>query len=200
MIVSQDDAVVALAAGEVVAIPTDTVYGLAVDPHQLSATDRLFGLKARPDTVALPVLVAARTTAERLGMFDARAASLVERYWPGALAIVMRRQATVRFDLGGDPATVGLRCPAHPVALELLTRAGPLAVTSANTHGGQPSRSAAEVLASLGESLLVVDGGVCAGEPSTVVSLAAELACLRQGAIPMSEIEQALSGGMAGAN
>jgi tRNA threonylcarbamoyl adenosine modification protein (Sua5/YciO/YrdC/YwlC family) len=196
VIVDEAQAVSALAAGKVVAIPTETVYGLAVDPALVSATDRLFAVKGRPETVALPVLVADGNVAGQLGVLDARAARLVERYWPGALTIVMRRRGGVAFELGGDPATIGLRCPAHPVALRLLAMTGPLAVTSANRHGERPSRSAAEVVTALGESLLVLDGGRCEGEASTVVSIISpRVVCLREGAIPMSEIVLALRGG-----
>ena len=198
MIVNEADAVAALAAGEVVAIPTDTVYGLAVDPRPPSATGRLFAVKGRPETVALPVLVADVTTAGQLGVLDERAARLVERYWPGALTIVVGRRH-VSFELGGDPATIGLRCPDHPVALRVLGASGPLAVTSANRHGERPSRSAAEVVAAFGETLLVLDGGLCDGEPSTVVSISSDrVACLREGAIPMREIELALRDGPQG--
>ncbi|HXY44923.1 MAG TPA: L-threonylcarbamoyladenylate synthase [Acidimicrobiales bacterium] len=192
MIVSEAEALAALAAGEVVAIPTDTVYGLAVDPSLASSAGRLFAVKGRPEQLALPVLVADSITAERLGVIDGGARRLVERYWPGPLTLVTSRRQGVTFDLGGDPTTIGLRCPAHALALVLLGASGPLAVTSANRHGARPCRSAGEVQVAFGASLPVLDGGECDGEPSTVVSLVSgSVACLREGAIGMNEIERA---------
>jgi L-threonylcarbamoyladenylate synthase len=194
VIVAEGDAAARLRAGEAVGIPTDTVYGLAADPSSAGGTDRLFQLKGRPPAVALPVLVGDAEAAARLGSLDERACRLVERYWPGPLTLVVPRQLGVAFDLGGDPSTVGLRCPAHPVALSLLRLTGPLAVTSANLHREPPCVRPGEVAAAFGESLAIVDGGTCDGVPSTVVALGNDsLACLRQGAIPIAEIEELLS-------
>jgi tRNA threonylcarbamoyl adenosine modification protein (Sua5/YciO/YrdC/YwlC family) len=197
VIVDEEHAVSALAAGEVVAIPTDTVYGLGVDPSRHETTRRLFLVKGRPQATALPVLVADVDTAGVLGVLDVRAAVLAEHFWPGALTIVVDRQPNIAFELGGDPSTIGLRCPAHPSTLHLLGLTGPLAVTSANRHGEAPCRSAAEVAAAFGDSLPVLDGGVCDGEPSTVVSLSAApngVACLREGAVLMADVERVLEG------
>lgn len=201
MIVGEAAAVSALARGEVVAVPTDTVYGLAVDPRRDGATRRLFALKGRPEMVPLPVLVADRMVAERLGVLDGPALLLAERFWPGALTIVVpRRPAAAGFELGGDPATIGLRCPDHAVVSRLLRASGPLAVSSANRHGGPPCRSAAEVLAAFAGAVRVLDGGEADGEPSTVVALGPEgVSCLRGGAIPFADIEGVLGGDDAGA-
>jgi L-threonylcarbamoyladenylate synthase len=194
VIVSEQKAADALRAGAVVAIPTDTVYGLAADPRLFGATDRLFELKGRPEGTALPVLVADRSAAALLAALDDRAESLIARFWPGALTIVLRRLGSVVFDLGGNAATIGLRCPAHDVGRRLLKRTGPLAVTSANLHGQPPCHSAEQLTAVFGDSLRILDGGVCDGAPSTVVSLAgADIACLREGAIPMADVEAALA-------
>jgi tRNA threonylcarbamoyl adenosine modification protein (Sua5/YciO/YrdC/YwlC family) len=184
------DAVIgALHMGDVVAIPTDTVYGLAVDPSRHEATDKLFDLKGRPHASALPVLVGDPAGALSLGMLDERAALIVAQYWPGALTIVVRRQPGVAFDLGGDSSTIGLRCPAHATVRRLLTTAGPLAVTSANRHTGAPCLSADDVRRVFGTSVVVLDGGRTGGRPSTVVSLVgAGVECLREGAVPMHEI------------
>ncbi len=177
-----------LRAGRVVAIPTDTVYGLAVDPHQKGTTEELFRLKGRPETFALPVLVGEAGDAASLGLLDERAAVLVARYWPGPLTLVVRRQPTVEFDLGGDPSTIGLRCPAHADVRHLLAASGPLAVTSANRHGQPPCLRAAEVHDVFGTSVVVFDSGPAKGQPSTVVSLVGEVQCLREGAVAMTEI------------
>jgi len=191
-----DEALVALRAGQVIALPTDTVYGLAVDPRVEGATAELFRLKGRPDTLALPVLVGDVADAWLLGVPDRRAVALAARHWPGALTIVVLRQPGVGLDLGGDPLTIGLRCSAHPLARRLLTAAGPLAVTSANELGGQPCRSAEEVRRAFGILLPVLDGGPSSGEPSTVVSLTGDGAgvdVVRQGSISIGEINEVLA-------
>jgi L-threonylcarbamoyladenylate synthase len=188
-------ALAVLAGGGVVAIPTDTVYGLAVDPTVAGATGRLFSAKSRPGDTALPVLVAdaaaGRLLADPVG---AEAEALIERFWPGALTVVLRRSpCSAAFELGGDPATIGLRCPAHPLARALLARSGPLAVTSANRHGEAPLTSAAGVRAAFAGSVgAVLDGGVCDGTPSTVVSClgppGTPVTLLRAGSIDFAEL------------
>ncbi len=190
-----DEAVAALRAGQVVAIPTDTVYGLAVDPFRAGAADRLFQLKRRPREVDLPVLVADREQALSLSVAVPESAlRLMDLYWPGALTLVLPRNPEVAADLGTDDATIGLRCPDHPIALALCSAAGPLATTSANLHGEPTLSTAAEVVATFGNSVkLVIDGGTCAGAPSTVVDCTGEVPkLLRQGRIPWSEIVGAL--------
>jgi tRNA threonylcarbamoyl adenosine modification protein (Sua5/YciO/YrdC/YwlC family) len=183
----------ALREGQVVAIPTDTVYGLAVNPHVHGTTEELFRLKDRPEALALPVLVGDAADAPALGLLDERAAVLVAEYWPGALTIVVKRQGGVVFDLGGDPSTIGLRCPAHAVVRHLLAVSGPLAVTSANRHGEPPCVRAGDVRQAFGGSIAILDGGPAAGRPSTVISLVgAHVECLREGSVPMSEIETLL--------
>jgi len=189
-----------LASGRVVGVPTDTVYGLAVDPRHESAVASLFALKGRPEAVALPVLIADPADAALLATVDERASALFARYWPGHLTVVLRRRPGAALHLGGDPDSIGLRCPAHLLTRKLIGLAGPLAVTSANRHGGAPARSAADVDALFGRALeLVVDGGRCDGEPSTVVSLLGDggggdgLDCLRQGAILMEEIRRLMT-------
>jgi tRNA threonylcarbamoyl adenosine modification protein (Sua5/YciO/YrdC/YwlC family) len=183
------DAVAALAAGAVVAIPTDTVYGLAVDPRLSGALERVFALKERPGELALPVLIAEPEEMAQLAEPPVAAVRLAGRYWPGALTIVVPRRDGVGFELGGDPATIGLRCPAHALVRKLLARTGPLAVTSANRHGEAPLKSAAEVRARFGAEVVVLDGGRCDARPSTVVLFAdGELRCLREGEIAFAEL------------
>lgn len=188
-------AVTALRAGQVVAIPTDTVYGLAVDPFRTGAADRLFALKRRPREVDLPVLVADREQALSLAFaVPDPALRLMELYWPGALTLVLPRDPEVAADLGADDATIGLRCPDHPLPLALCVAAGPLATTSANRHGEPTLSTAAEVVATFGDSVkVVIDGGTCTGAPSTVVDCTGEVPkLLRQGRIPWAEIVAAL--------
>jgi L-threonylcarbamoyladenylate synthase len=183
------DAVEALAAGNVVAVPTDTVYGLAVDPSRDGATERLFALKERPERLALPVLIADPDAAGELAEMSPAASRLASRYWPGPLTLVLARRRGVALDLGGDPATIGLRCPANALVRNLLRRTGPLAVTSANRHGETPLHTLDQVRAHFGPGVAVLDGGRCDGLPSTVVSLVAGAPeCLREGALPFAEL------------
>jgi len=184
-------AVRALQAGEVVAIPTDTVYGLAVDPRRPGATGRLFALKSRPPDVALPVLVADLEQAAQLsaGGLSPVARRLAEGFWPGPLTVVVRRRADIDWELGGDASTIGLRCPAHQMTRELCRVVGPLATTSANRHGEPPLHSSRAVTDCFGDALLVLDGGCCDGEASTVVDATADpLRCLRAGAVSWDEV------------
>ncbi|PLS76818.1 MAG: threonylcarbamoyl-AMP synthase [Actinobacteria bacterium] len=183
----------ALAAGNIVAMPTDTVYGLAVDPFRNGAADRLFALKRRPRQVDLPVLVADEEQALSLAVaVPEPARRLMARYWPGALTLVLTRGAEVTADLGTDDATIGLRCPGHPLPRALCAAAGPLATTSANLHGKPTLCTAAEVAAIFGDAVaLVLDGGPCTGAPSTVVDCTGEVPkLLRQGRIPWAEVVQ----------
>jgi L-threonylcarbamoyladenylate synthase len=191
------DAATALLAGAVVAIPTDTVYGLAVDPRRSGATDLVFALKHRPATLELPVLVADLAQADALAGPDglsATARRLADRFWPGSLTMVVRRRPAVEWALGGDGRTIGLRYPAHSVVQRLCRSVGALATTSANRHGQPPITTAAALAEEFGGGIaVVVDGGTCAGAPSTVIDLTGDAPrCLREGAVPWSAIEAAL--------
>jgi len=184
----------ALAQGLPIGIPTDTVYGLAVDPFRPGATDRIFAVKRRPRDVSVPVLVSGVEQALSLATaVPAPALELMARYWPGALTIVIPARPGLGADLGDDDLTVGVRCPDHPVPLALCAAVGPLATTSANRHGEPPMTTAAELDAAFGDALaLVLDGGVCAGSPSTVVDCTGEeLKLLREGRIAWAEIRSA---------
>ena len=184
----------ALRAGQLVAIPTDTVYGLAADAFHTGAADRLFAAKRRPRDVDLPVLVAGIDQVDELavGVPDG-ARALMDRFWPGALTLVLPRNPDVTADLGDDEATIGLRCPDHELARELCRRVGPLATTSANLHGQPTATTAAEVEALFGTTVpVVLDGGTCAGSPSTVLDCTGEEPkLLREGRIPWSDITSA---------
>ena len=187
----------ALAEGWPVGLPTDTVYGLAADPFRPGATDRIFEAKRRPRTVALPVLVTGREQA--LTLTDAvpdMAVVLMDRFWPGALTVVLPLRPGLGADLGDDEVTVGVRCPAHSVARAVCEVAAPLATTSANLHGRPTFTTAAEVASAFGASVpVVLDGGTCAGLPSTVVDCTGhEPKLLREGRIPWSEVLAALAG------
>jgi tRNA threonylcarbamoyl adenosine modification protein (Sua5/YciO/YrdC/YwlC family) len=182
-------AVEALRAGDIVGLPTDTVYGLAADPWGTGAVDRLFRIKARPRAVELPVLVAdVEQALDMATEVPEVARRLMAAFWPGALTVVLPRRADLAADLGEDDATIGVRCPAHPVPLAVCRLIGPIATTSANLHGSAPSTTAAEVAALPGLQL-VLDAGTCAGEPSTVVDCTgAEAKILRQGSVSIAGI------------
>ena len=186
----------ALADGAVVAVPTDTVYGLAVDPAQPDAVARLFALKGRPSDVPLPVLVAgAEQVAMVAGRLESAAQHLADRYWPGPLTLVVPRRPGFAVDLGGPPAarhTVGVRRPDHVLVVALCELLGPLAVTSANLHGAPPATTADQVVrafAGTDEPRLVLDAGTCAGVPSTVVECRGPASkCLREGALTWADM------------
>lgn len=191
-----DAAARALAAGQVVALPTDTVYGLGADPFSTGGADRLFVLKRRPREVDLPLLVADEEQALALATaVPDPARRLMDRFWPGALTVVLPRRPDLRADLGADEATVGVRCPAHPVPLALCRAYGPVATTSANLHGEPTATTAAEVAAVFGDAVAVVlDGGPCTGAPSTVVDCTgAAPKLLREGRIPWDDVMAALA-------
>jgi L-threonylcarbamoyladenylate synthase len=183
-----------LRAGGIAGVPTDTVYGLAADPFRAGATDRLFKVKRRPRTFELPVLVADIDQALTLATnVPETAERLMARFWPGALTVVLPRRPDLDADLGSDDATIGVRCPDHPVPLALCRSLGPIATTSANRHGEAPLTTAAELAAELGSSVdLVLDGGPCTGAASTVVDCTgAEPRLLREGRLAWDEIRAA---------
>ncbi len=192
-----DAAVAALEAGLVVVIPTDTVYGLAVDPRRPGATGRLFAIKERPTDAALPVLAADAVAAFALtDEVSAQAARLASRFWPGGLTLVVPRRPGLALDLGGaDDTTIGVRVPDHDLVRELTRRVGPLAATSANLHGRPTPATAEEVVAQLGAAdvAVVIDGGRCAGAPSTVVACTGhDAVVLREGRIAAETIRDAV--------
>lgn len=179
-----------LRAGRAAVIPTDTVYGLAA---ACGAAPALFALKGRPQTKALPVLASSISDLERVATFSEAALRIVERLWPGPLTLVLEREPSFNADLGGDGATIAVRVPAHEIALELLARSGPVAVTSANRTGEPPATTVADAQATFGDEVRAfVDGGRCAGAPSSVVSVMDELRLLRAGAVTLDEVRQAL--------
>ncbi len=191
-----EDAAAAALAGELIVLPTDTVYGIGTRPDDPAATSRLFEAKGRPRSLELPILVASVAEARRVGQFDLRAERLAGRLWPGALTIVLRRtEASRTWDLGGDPATVGLRIPHHPMALAVLSRTGPLAVTSANLTGSPTPASCEGLEAIFGDrvSVYLCEDRPIAGLPSTVVDLTGpEPRVLRPGAVDEQVIRSAL--------
>jgi len=183
-----DRAAAALSAGEAIVVPTDTVYGIAVDAFLPGATGRVFAAKQRPHSVDLPVLVAEPDDVWRLvADVPPAAAALIERWWPGPLTIVLRRRPRLDLDLGDRVDTVGVRCPASDVVRALARAVGPLATTSANRHGEPTPPTAAGVALALPGVSIVLDGGVCDGAPSTVVDVTTgDVVVLREGAADLT--------------
>jgi L-threonylcarbamoyladenylate synthase len=184
-------AVDALSGGDIIGIPTDTVYGLAADPFHTGAADRLFRLKGRPRHVELPVLVASAEQALSLcTAVPAEARRLMERYWPGPLTLVLPRRPDLDADLGEEDVTIGIRCPAHPVPLAICAEVGPIATTSANRHGEPAITTAEGVAKAFGpEIALVLDGGNCDQLPSSVVDCTGGAPkVLREGRVSVAEI------------
>jgi L-threonylcarbamoyladenylate synthase len=165
-----------LHGGGLVAVPTETVYGLAARADSAEAVAGIYRAKGRPDFNPLIVHVPGPVEAEALAVFDDRSHALVQAFWPGALTLVMPLQpdAAVTPAVTAGLPTIALRCPAHPAMRALLSQTGlPLAAPSANRSGGISPTKAAHVAASLGARVdLILDGGDCAaGIESTIVAL-----------------------------
>jgi tRNA threonylcarbamoyl adenosine modification protein (Sua5/YciO/YrdC/YwlC family) len=186
----------ALSAGLCVAIPTDTVYVLAVDPFVPGASDRLFELAERPREQDLPVLVGSVWQALNLATsVPDGSRRLMDHCWPGPLTLVLPRDPEVAADLGDDDLTIGLRMSAHPVPLLLCRDIGPLAVTTASATGEPDFETAEEVAEEFGDDVpVVLDGGRCAGLPATVVDgTGDDLHLIREGRLPWANIQELLA-------
>lgn len=184
----------ALRLGELVVLPTDTVYGLAADAFSASSVDGLLTAKGRGRDMPVPVLVGAWSTLDGLvDVLPPAADALRTSFWPGGLTLVVRHAASLIWDLGDAYGTVAVRMPMHPVAIELLTRTGPLAVSSANTSGSPPAATCDEAQGQLGESVAVYLDGGPSGEPvpSTIIDCTVDPPrLLRAGAIPVEELRR----------
>lgn len=192
------EAVMAVRRGQLVILPTDTVYGVAADAFDAESVQRLLDAKGRGRDMPPPVLISAVTTLDALTTdLPGWVNGLVEHYWPGPLTIVCRQQPSLRWDLGDSRGTVAVRMPDHKAALDLLSRTGPLAVSSANTTG-QPAATdadaAEEMLGWAAEVLL--DGGPSSGvAASTIVDCTGtHPRILREGVISTAELITLLAG------
>ena len=182
----------ALEAGQPVGVPTDTVYGLAANAANADGIQQLFELKQRPEDRSIAVLVADVAAAAALVELNAPARRLAEHFWPGPLTIVANRTPTAPPHLGTG-STIGVRLPGDDV-MRAIAGPGPLAVTSANLHGG-PTPSTAQGVADLFPTLsLIVDGGPRPGASSTVVDMTgSNPVVLREGPVSLDEISSAVS-------
>ncbi len=192
-----EEALAWLQRGEVVAFPTDTVYGLGVRVDDEVAVERLYRVKGRPAELALPLLLAETTDMEEVCLeVPAEARLLAERFWPGPLTLVLRKRPWIPDRVTGGRPTVAVRLPDHPLPRALARRLGrPLASSSANRSGGPSPATVAEVRAQLeGRLPLILDGGRCArARPSTLLDLTVEPPrLLRAGPISAQEIAAVL--------
>jgi L-threonylcarbamoyladenylate synthase len=196
------EAIRVLESGGLVALPTDTVYGIAVSSRTRGGLARLFAAKQRPPDRAIVLLLADAEQASELGILGPAAQALGAAYWPGGLTLIVQQRGDTVPALSlatADEAevgrTVGLRVPDHPTPRTLAAAVGPLPTTSANRSGDAEARDAAEVLDQLGAALdLVLDGGPARGpRPSTVVDVSGDTPrILRAGAVSGDEIAATL--------
>ncbi|MET7783496.1 L-threonylcarbamoyladenylate synthase [Streptomyces sp. NPDC005388] len=181
------EATSAVSRGELVVLPTDTVYGIGADAFNREAVDRLLRAKGRGRAMPSPVLVASADALHDLIVdFPEQGWALVEAFWPGGLTLVARHQPSLDWDLGETHGTVAVRMPSHPVALELLAETGPMAVSSANLTGKPSPQDCDAAQGMLGDSVAVyLDGGPTAtAVASTIVDLTGPVPVLkRAGAI-----------------
>lgn len=187
-----DRAATALRAGELVVVPTDTLYGVAADAFSKLGTRRVFEAKRRSRRFPLPVLVRSPKQVNGLVTRVPEAAErLMAAYWPGALTIVVNADPNLMWDLGDNEGTVALRMPMDDVALDLIRAVGPLAVTSANLSGQPPAPDVSKAQDQLGTQVsLFLDGGPRrSSQPSTIVDLTREEPhILREGVLPGEEV------------
>ena len=186
-----------LRAGGIVALPTDTVYGIACDLGAPGGVERLFTAKHRPTDRAIMLLLGDAGQAGAIGRVGPAAALLAERFWPGGLTIVVPRQPGVRLPaaLTAGIPTIGLRTPDHPTPRELARAVGPLPTTSANISGRPQASDPSTIADELGDGIdLVLDGGPAAGGPaSTVVDCTVDRPrIIRAGAIDPADLAAAL--------
>ncbi|MEQ4718754.1 L-threonylcarbamoyladenylate synthase [Nonomuraea sp. B19D2] len=178
--------------GELVVLPTDTVYGIGADAFTPSAVTALLDAKGRGREMPPPVLVgtvrAATALIDDLGPYGQ---DLIDAFWPGPLTLVCKANRALSWDLGETKGTVAVRMPLHPVALDLLKETGPMAVSSANRSGGPAATTAEEAEEQLGDSVAVyLDGGKTTDNtPSTILDLTTAVPrLLRRGAIPVEKL------------
>ncbi|MDO4911916.1 MAG: L-threonylcarbamoyladenylate synthase [Corynebacterium sp.] len=186
----------AVAGGRLVVMPTDTVYGIGCDAFNNDAVARLLAAKHRGPDMPVAVLVGSWDTITGLvAEYPASARTLVEAFWPGALSLIVRQAPSLPWNLGDTRGTVMLRMPLHPVAIELLRRTGPMAVSSANISGMPSATTAQAAQEMLGESVnCYLDSGESTiGVPSTIVDLSGDHPrVLREGSITVAQIASAL--------
>lgn len=186
------DAASTVRKGELVVMPTDTVYGIGADAFTPSAVTELLAAKGRGRDMPVPVLVgtvrAANALVQDLGPYGQ---DLIDAFWPGPLTLICQANRSLSWDLGDAKGTVAIRMPLHAVALDLLKNTGPMAVSSANRSGAAPATTVAEAEEQLGDAVAVyLDGGPCTDRtPSSILDLTTAVPrLLRKGAIPVEKL------------
>jgi L-threonylcarbamoyladenylate synthase len=184
----------AVLKGELVVLPTDTVYGIGADAFRPLSVTTLLAAKGRGRDMPPPVLVgsvrAASALVEDLGQYGH---ALIEEFWPGGLTLVCRASRSLQWDLGDTKGTVAVRMPMHPVALDLLRETGPMAVSSANRTGSPAATTASDARAQLGDAVSVyLNGGPCTGTAaSTIVDLTGDAPrLLRAGVVSIGRLRE----------
>jgi tRNA threonylcarbamoyl adenosine modification protein (Sua5/YciO/YrdC/YwlC family) len=187
-----EQAALAARRGDLVVLPTDTVYGLGTDAFAGHGVAALLHAKGRGRDMPVPVLVGSpRTMSGLTADLPSVAHELVQAFWPGGLTVVVPQAPSLQWDLGDTDGTVAVRMPLHPVAIELLTMVGPMAVSSANRSGEAPATTAADAESQLGDSVAVyLDGGPSGDAvPSSIVDLTGPVpVLLRAGAVSLDEL------------
>ncbi|WKX72617.1 L-threonylcarbamoyladenylate synthase [Streptomyces sp. XD-27] len=188
------EAASAVRRGELVVLPTDTVYGVGADAFNAEAVGDLLEAKGRGRGMPSPVLVGSPNTLHGLVTdFSEQAWELVDAFWPGALTLVAKHQPSLTWDLGETRGTVAVRMPLHPVAIELLTEFGPMAVSSANLTGHPAPQDCDAAQEMLGDSVSVyLDGGPTPADvPSSIVDVTGKVpVLLRAGAISAEQLRE----------
>jgi tRNA threonylcarbamoyl adenosine modification protein (Sua5/YciO/YrdC/YwlC family) len=188
------EAASAVRRGELVVLPTDTVYGIGADAFSGEAVGDLLAAKGSGRNMPTPVLIGSPNTLHGLVTdFSEQAWELVDAFWPGPLTLIARHQPSLQWDLGDSRGTVAIRMPLHPVAIELLTEVGPMAVTSANLTGHPAPEDCDAAQQMLGDSVSVyLDGGPTPGiVPSSIVDVTGKVpVLLREGALSPDELRK----------
>ena len=186
----------AVTSGQLVVLPTDTLYGIGADAFDADAVAALLAAKGRDRSMPVPVLVPSWDTLDGLVSFvPERVRALVEAFWPGGLTLIVEHAPSLAWDLGDARGTVAVRMPLHPVALELLAVTGPMAVSSANRSGRAPAATIEDAREQLGDAVSVyLDAGLIEnGVASTIVDVTAELArVVRPGAVGLDQLRDVL--------
>ncbi|MGW6981213.1 L-threonylcarbamoyladenylate synthase [Streptomyces sp. NPDC054932] len=188
------EAASAVRRGELVVLPTDTLYGIGADAFSPEAVHDLLAAKGRGRGMPTPVLIGSPNTLHGLVTdFSEQAWELVDAFWPGALTLVAKHQPSLAWDLGDTEGTVAVRMPLHPVAIELLTEVGPMAVSSANLSGHPAPEDCDAAREMLGDSVSVyLDGGPTPGiQPSSIVDVTGKVpVLLREGALTADQLRE----------
>jgi L-threonylcarbamoyladenylate synthase len=185
-----------VSSGQLVVLPTDTVYGVGTDAFDATAVAALLAAKGRGRDMPVPVLVGSWTTIDGLvSNVGEHTRALIEAFWPGGLTLIVEHAPSLSWDLGETRGTVGVRMPLHPVAIELLEITGPMAVSSANISGQPAALTAEAARDQLGDAVAVyLDGGpALSGIASTIVDVTAEIPrVVRTGAVSVEALREVL--------